>query len=202
MGHVREDVFTIVVLVTMITMFLTPFLASNRMAWRLMSLHPLRRRSDEVEPTTSGHVLLIGCGDNGMPLLETLLGGPRPVLVIDDDAAVIESLREGDVPCIRGDGSDFDVLRRAGAERADVIISTMRRPRDSLHLLDRVTGVPVLVRVFDDADAEAIRRHGGIPISYAEAAADDFSDWLDQAVRFGLLQERRTRPRSRRSGRP
>jgi Trk K+ transport system NAD-binding subunit len=124
-----------------------------------------------------------------------LLAAGKPVMVVDDDPAVIEALREGEIPCIRGDGSDFGVLRRAGAQTAAIIISTMRRPRDSLHLLGQVRGTPILVRVFDDADADSIRRNGGIPISYAEAASEDFLLWLDQAAAFGLPNERRTRPR-------
>jgi Kef-type K+ transport system membrane component KefB len=193
-GHLSEAVVTIIVLVTMLTMFLTPILATNRMTWRLMALHPLRRRGAAVE-SPSGHVLLLGCGDNGMPLLETLLSSGRDVVVVDDDPVVIATLREGDIPCIRGDGSDFEILRRAGAEQAEIIVSTMRRPRDSLHLLRRVQRTPVLVRVFDDGDAERVRRRGGIPISYAEAATDDFLAWLDQAEAVGLGAERRKRPR-------
>ncbi|MEX2569819.1 MAG: cation:proton antiporter [Gemmatimonadota bacterium] len=193
-GHLRDEVLTIVLITTMVTMFLTPFLATNRMTWRLMRYHPLRRREPLIDPP-EGHVLLLGCGDNGLPLLETLMTAGHDVLVVDDDPAVIEALREGDVRCIRGDGSDFEVLRRAGADRARAIISTMRRPRDSMHLLGQVSDVPVFVRVFDDIDAERIRRRGGIPISYAEAATDDFLSWLDQATEFGLSRERRRRPR-------
>ena len=44
---------------------------------------------------------------------------------------IIEELRRGDVPCIRGDASDPEVLRSAGAERAQLISSTIRRPRES-----------------------------------------------------------------------
>ncbi|MEX2583227.1 MAG: cation:proton antiporter [Gemmatimonadota bacterium] len=193
-GHVREEVLTIVAIVTMVTMFLTPFIATNRMTWRLMSLHPLRSRHGLAQPR-SGHMLLLGCGDTGMPILETLVTAGHEVVVVDDDPAVIEALRDGEIPCIRGDGSDFDVLRMAGAEQAAVIISTMRRPRDSLHLLTRVRDIPVLVRVFDEEDARRIRQHGGIPISYADAAADDFLAWLEQATEFGLTEERRQRPR-------
>ena len=193
-GDLEERLLTIVILVTTLTMFLTPILATNRMTWRLMAYHPLRRRAPIANPPRD-HILLVGCGENGLPLLETLLASGHSVFVIDDDAAVIESLREGDVPCIRGDGSDFDVLSQAGAAEAKAIVSTMRRPRDSVHLLRRARGVPVLVRVFDKSDAERIRRHGGIPISYADAAIEDFLEWLEQANTYGLRQERRQRPR-------
>jgi Kef-type K+ transport system membrane component KefB len=193
-GHLTESILTITVIVTIVTMFTTPFLSTNRVTWRLMAMHPLRRRGPEVSPMRD-HVLLIGCGENGMPLLETLLSYGRQVLVVDDDPVVIAALQEGEVSCIRGDGSDYRVLKQASARDARVIISTMRRPSDSLHVIRRARGVPVLVRVFEDEDAERIRRHGGIPISYAAAASEDFLAWLDQAADYGLTRERRTRPR-------
>jgi Kef-type K+ transport system membrane component KefB len=195
MGHVDEGIFTIVALVTVGTMMLTPFVATDRVTWRLMALHPLRHRSGAAPPMEN-HVLLLGCGDNGMPLLETLLSSGHDVLVVDDDPAVIARLREGDVACIRGDGSDFEVLRAAHAREAAVIVSTMRRPADNGTLLDYVNGVPVLVRVFDPEDAEMIRGKGGTPILYSQAAAEDFLRWLDQAELIGVANERRVRPRS------
>jgi Kef-type K+ transport system membrane component KefB len=199
LGHVTESILTITVVVTIVTMFLTPFLTSNRVVWGLMRFHPTRRQGTR-SGTHSGHVLLIGCGETGMPLLETLLTSGRRVVVVDDDPVVVAALREGEVTTIRGDGSDFEVLDRAGARNAEIIISTIRRPRDSLHIIRRARGVPVLVRVFEDEDVERIRRHGGIPISYAEAASDDFLAWLEQATEYGLDRERRARPRTSSTG--
>lgn len=194
LGHVGEEIFTLITLVTVATMMLTPFLATDRVTWRLMALHPLRHKM-RIERPMAGHVLLLGCGDNGMPLLETLLIAGHEVLVIDDDPAVIARLLEGEVPCIRGDGSDLDVLRASNARGARIIISTMRRPMDNRALLEHVDSVPVLVRVFHTADAEQIRELGGTPILYSRAAADDFFHWLGQAEQVGLDRERRVRPR-------
>jgi monovalent cation:H+ antiporter-2, CPA2 family len=176
-------------------MILTPILATDRMTWRLMRYHPLRKEPSQEEPMRE-HILLLGCGDNGMPLLETLITSGNDVLVVDDDPTVIERLREGDVRAIRGDGSDFDILRSASARDARLIISTMRRPKDNFGMLKYVEGVPVLVRVFDPIEAEEIRSRGGTPIIYSEAAAQDFLQWLDQAEEVGIERERRIRPRT------
>jgi len=194
LGHLVPEIFSVVALVTVMTMVLTPFLATDAMTWRLMRFHPVRMRR-EPGTTPTGHVLLLGCGDNGMPLLETLLTAGHEVVVVDDDPAVIDRLAEGDVTAIRGDGSDYDVLRRAGAEEARVVISTMRRVRDAELVVRRLPNVPVLVRVFDDADGRRVEELGGIAVRYADAAADDFSRWLDQAEEVGLQNERRLRPR-------
>jgi monovalent cation:H+ antiporter-2, CPA2 family len=112
LGHVDPQIFTVIALVTVSTMILTPFVATDRVTWRLMALHPLRQQAQGSRPMRD-HIVLLGCGDNGMPLLETLLAAGYEVLVVDDDPAVIENLQEGDIPCIRGDGSDFEVLRTA-----------------------------------------------------------------------------------------
>jgi Kef-type K+ transport system membrane component KefB len=194
LGHVDPEIFTIIALVTVSTMMLTPFIATNRMTWRLMALHPLRQQT-LIRERPSNHVLLLGCGDNGLPLLETLITSGNEVLVVDDDPAVIENLQEGDIPCIRGDGADFEVLETANAVEAKVIVSTMRRVQDNLAMLRAVKGTPALVRVFDPSDAERIEAAGGTPVVYSRAAAADLLQWLDQAETVGVRQERRVRPR-------
>lgn len=193
-GHLEPEIFSIVALITVVTMILTPFLSTDRVAWRLMRMHPLRKHQDVQ--AASGHVLLLGCGENGMPLLETLLSSGHEVVVVDDDPTVIERLDEGEVMTIRGDGSDYDVLRAAGARDARVIVCTLRRFKDSAAVVRYARGVPVLVRVFGADDGDRIRELGGTPVQYADAAADDFFRWLDEAEEVGLHRERRVRSRA------
>lgn len=177
LGHIAAEVFTVIALATVLTMMLTPFLATDRMTWRLMRLHPLRVRG-EVEPP-GGHVLLLGCGEHTMPLLETLLTVGHDVVVVDDDPAVIESLARAEVAAIRGDASDPAVLARAGVGRARIVISTVRRPMDNQTVIAEAGNAPVLVRVFDPGTAERIRALGGVPVVYSEAAAEDFLAWFE-----------------------
>ena len=181
LAQITQEVFTTLALVTVATMVLTPFLATERVVRWLLRLHPLTRVA-RAEGKPEGHVLLLGCGSGGMPLLETLLAAGEEVVVIEDDPEVVERLREGDVACIRGDAADPEVLRAAGADRARLISSTVRRPRDNLRLLESVEDVPVLVRVFDDEDARWVAEHGGIPVAYSEAAAEEFIRWYESGA--------------------
>lgn len=167
----------LVTAVTVVTMVLPPFLATEPVIHRLLRLHPLRREEPGAGPPER-HVLLLGCGSGGMPLLETLLAGGATVVVVVDDPEVIERLRQGDVRCSRGDAADPDVLRRAGADRARLVSSTVRRPRDNERLFEVARGIPVLVRVFDEADAAWVRERGAVPIVYSEAAEEDFIRWF------------------------
>jgi Trk K+ transport system NAD-binding subunit len=163
----------------MITMMLTPLLATDRLVWWLVHRYPARR-TDPSRLPAGGHVLLLGSGTTGMPLLETLLAAGHDVMVVDDDPAVIGRLSAADVPFIQGDASDAKVLHEARADRARVISSTIRRPEDNSILLSFARGVPVIVRVFDEEDAEWVRRDGGIPVLYSEAAADGLLKWYDR----------------------
>jgi CPA2 family monovalent cation:H+ antiporter-2 len=176
-GDVGPNVFTIIALVTVITMVLTPFLTGDRVLWRLLRWHP--GRQETPPPKLANHVVLLGTGTTGMPLLETLLSAGSNVIVVDDDPAVITQFRGGDVLAIRGDASDVHVLEHASATQARVISSTIRRPADNRRLLEYAQGVPVLVRVFEEEDAHWIEAMGGTPIVYSKAAAEGLLRWYD-----------------------
>lgn len=184
-GQIGPNVFTVIALVTLITMMATPFLANDAVVWRLMRYYPLRREGD-IPPPAGGHVLLLGSGSTGFPLMETLLASGHDVVVVDDDPAVIEQLREAEVPTIRGDATDIQVLREARAKEARIITSTIRRPEDNRRLLEHARGVPVLVRVFDEEDARWVEEMGGIPVLYSEAAAAAMLRWYDREREYGF----------------
>lgn len=177
-GHLDDGTMAVIALFTVITMILTPLIATDRVAWRLMRWHPSSRRPDTGE-RPADHVLLVGCGETTMPLLDQLVQSGQRVAVIDDDPVVIEKLHRRGIPAFRGDGADFFVLRSAGARSAKAIVSTMRRVRDNQRLLEFVKSVPVLVRVFSPEHAEAVRSRGGTPILDAHAAAADLVTWLE-----------------------
>ena len=177
-GDLNQGTFTVITLLTVGTMLLTPILATDRVAWWLMRGNPARRRLQNEEIPT-GHVLLLGAGSTGMPVLETLVIAGVEAVVVDDDPAVLAGLRDSGIRTLRGDGADRVVLRRAGADRARVVISTLRRARDNGALLEIARGVPTLVRVFEAADAHWVRERGGIPVLYSEATADALMEWFD-----------------------
>jgi CPA2 family monovalent cation:H+ antiporter-2 len=179
-GDIDRGTFTVITLVTVLTMLLTPLLATDRVAWWLVRWHPATRRPPEPV-AGSGHVLLLGAGSTGMQLLEDLVIAGADVVVVDDDPAVLARLQDAGVHTVRGDAADREVLRRAAADRARVVVSTIRRPRDNRALLKVAPGVPALVRVFDEGDARWVRHRGGTPVLYTEASAEAVLDWLEES---------------------
>jgi FlaA1/EpsC-like NDP-sugar epimerase len=177
-GVLGQDVLSTIILVTAITMLLTPTITTPRVIWWLMRKHPSPYQSVRAPECPERHILLLGMGPHAIALLETLLFAGYEVFVVDDDPALIEELAGNEVPCLRGDASDPQVLERAGIDRARVAISMIRRPSDNKAILRQAGPTPVIVRVFEDEDRHMVERAGGIAISFSEAAADGFFQWL------------------------
>lgn len=179
-GQIGGEVFSVIVLTTVFTMMATPLLTSRMVVWELLRWHP-SRRSGALPSVPSTHVLVLGGGESARPLLRLLRESEYEVVVVDEDPAVVEHLREEGVTCVRGDGGDLSVLLEAGAAQARVIVSTLRDPTSLGPLLDYVSDtVPVLVRVFEDHEADWVEARGGRPIPFAHAAADAFMAWFEQ----------------------
>jgi len=69
-------------------------------------------------------VLIIGAGEVGASIAKRLSLEGQDVTVIDPDRTKLEYLQTlADVNTIEGDGTDIDILRQAGLEKASLIIS-------------------------------------------------------------------------------
>jgi len=157
-------------------MLLTRAITHERFVDLLLRFYPVPPPGSAAP--AGGHVVIVGAGSTGMPLVETVLASGLDVVVIDDDPEVVRRLREADIPAIRGDAARPHVLDQAGVTTARAVSSTMRRPQDNRALLQRAGGVPVIVRVFEDRDADWVRALGGTPVLYSEAAAGNLLRWF------------------------
>ena len=187
-GHLTQGDFTVIAMVTVVTMMLTPLLATDAVTWRLLHISPSRVREAPHLPEKD-HVVLLGCGSHGMALLEQLVVAPRPVLVVDDDPGTVAWLQEGGIPVVRGDASDPQVVERAGIPHARAVISTVGRVEDNGPVLERAGDVPVFVRAFDEADADWVRARGGRPILFSEGTAAEFLAWFTGTGRYAPEEE-------------
>jgi Kef-type K+ transport system membrane component KefB len=177
LGHMSQETFSVLALTTVMTMTMTPILGRETVANFLLPFHPLRKKSKPVE-TPKGHILILGFGSAGMWTVKPLLAQGENVVVVDDDAAVCRVLARKNIAFIRGDGAEEEVLIKAGARDAKLVIASMRRVGDALTVLRHVRGVPVVARVFELEDERRVKAAGGIPVMNSEAAADTFMAWL------------------------
>ena len=68
--------------------------------------------------------VIVGCGRVGAALAEAFDNGGHQVVILDTSTRAFDRLSaEFTGQAIRGDGTDEDVLRKAGAEGADVLLA-------------------------------------------------------------------------------
>jgi trk system potassium uptake protein TrkA len=69
-------------------------------------------------------IIIIGAGQVGGTLAENLVGEKNEITIIDSDLAILETLQNRlDLQVVCGIGSHPDVLKKAGAEDADMLIA-------------------------------------------------------------------------------
>jgi CPA2 family monovalent cation:H+ antiporter-2 len=178
-GQVSHEAVTIIALVAVITMTLTPLLATDRIARWLLGFHPLRRLM-KTESELRDHVVVLGYGTSGRWVIRPLVQSGLRMVIVDQDAVIIAQLRSEGHECIRGDASDEKVLQLAGADRARFILVSLDQVGEIVKIIEHVGGkVPVFARTFEIAAAKKIEAAGGIPILNSTAAADRFMSWFE-----------------------
>lgn len=85
----------------------------------------------------NGHVIVCGYGRNGRQAAQTLKVHGEPFVVIERDPGLIERnlAEQPELIYLQGDGTDDDVLRRAGIDRAKALISALPTDADNVFIV-------------------------------------------------------------------
>ncbi len=79
------------------------------------------------------YVIIVGAGKVGYHLGNLLISGGHEVMLIEEDRSKVDVLSlEFHDSIMLGDGSTVEVLKEAGANRADVIVATTGNDEDNL----------------------------------------------------------------------
>ncbi len=71
------------------------------------------------------YIIIIGCGRVGSRLAQLLSAAENDVVIIDTESTKLKEVGSGfDGITIIGDGTDQDIMKKAGASRADVFVAT------------------------------------------------------------------------------
>ena len=183
-GLIPARLFSMIVLITVSTMTLTPFIARKSVSRLLMKLHPRYRRGEVDCSNYTNHAVLLGFGRAGAKTLQILKEKKIGIIVIEEDAAVIRKLIAKGITCIQGSSSNKALLKRANCKQARMVICAMKHSEDAYLVLDYLKGTPVkvIVNTFEHSEADNIRQAGGHPIRTALPSAHRFIEWLDANV--------------------
>ena len=83
------------------------------------------------------HVVICGYGRNGQQAAHTLKVHGMPYVVIESDENLIARMltEHPEVLFVEGDGTDDDVLKRAGVEKAQALITTLPEDADNVYIV-------------------------------------------------------------------
>jgi len=122
-GLITGDVFQTFINTSILTMIATPFImqAAPWVTSKLPAIAPEPVEKGNICSLT-GHTIISGYGLNGQNLAKTLRATHIPYVVLEVNADTIRRARAGGEPIIYGDITRKDVLLRAGADCAKVIV--------------------------------------------------------------------------------
>ncbi|MDA8234250.1 MAG: NAD-binding protein [Clostridia bacterium] len=112
------------------------------------------------------HVLVVGCGRIGARLAEDLANNGHEVVIIDPDPQSVYRLSwnfKGKF--LVGNGSDEDVLKEAGVERADVLTAVTDKDNTNImvcQIAQRLFKVPKVIARVNDPDSTQIFHQLGL----------------------------------------
>jgi len=98
-------------------------------------------RSFGSDKDFENHVVVAGYGRVGQTLARMLCFQDRPILVIDNNEAVLQSLRERQIPYLFGDASSSLVLEKAKLSRAAAMAIALPDPVATRLTLDRALSI-------------------------------------------------------------
>ena len=109
----------------------TAFLIEGDLA-RFWQMRIDQSRIDDL----SNHYIVCGAGVTGSVILEELVQTQHGVVAIDLDEGILTDVRaQHSVPCLFGDATDEEVLKRAGIERAQGLAAALPNDRDNIFLI-------------------------------------------------------------------
>lgn len=200
---VPEPTAQFMLIVVSLTMFLTPGMARlGRWVGARMSATTPADAQTERAGEASGHVIIIGYGRTGQLVGDLVSRQMLPFIALDLDVERVRRCQAEGLPVYHGDASREAILRSVGVkESVAVVICTDDAdvPGRVLALCRKLApGVPVLVRVHDDAHSREMLSAGATRVvpEVLEAGLELAQITLETAgipapVAHGLIESRR-----------
>jgi len=149
LGHVSKSIFTLTILVAIITMVITSYFIkfdSNIYSKFKRILKPFDRFTkgyEELGYLPKKKVDVIMCGHNriGYSISRTIRKLRKKLLVADYNPEIIKMLIKKRISCLYGDVSDIELLERLPFKEAKMIISTIPSSKVNKLVIEKVKEV-------------------------------------------------------------
>jgi Kef-type K+ transport system membrane component KefB/Trk K+ transport system NAD-binding subunit len=171
LGHLSQDLFSLVVVVTLISIILTSyFIKYDNSIYKLLkkplkifdkfSTEGLEYFPSKVKPE------IILCGQNriGYSVLENLKKDKEKVLIIDFNPEIITRMAKEGYHCLYGDVTDEEIIERMDLKHISILISTVPGLQANLLLIKKVKQenkrAKVIVNASSIEDSLTLYKHG------------------------------------------
>ena len=163
-GIIDEPVGQYMLIVTAVSMALTPFLADLG-AWLKKRIEdrvgaePIQASEDEARGL-EGHVIIAGYGRVGQTVAKMLMDLKHPYMALDLNVPRTRDCRARGEPVYYGDAARVDVLQRAGADAAGAVVITLDNFAAASRAVEttrkRWPGLPIFVRAWDMSHSDEL----------------------------------------------
>jgi trk system potassium uptake protein TrkA len=135
-------------------------------------------------------IVIVGCGRVGSTLAENLDAAGHEVTILDIKTAAFDRLPETfKGAAVRGDGTDEEVLRRAGADGADIFLSLTEGDNRNIMAAQVATeslGIrQVIAKVNDPVRAAAYAELGVVTLCRTNIMVDSVAKFLELPMQTG-----------------
>ena len=152
----------------LISILANPFLFSWLDGWQARQANRAERdkpaKPDVVPIDIQGHAIVVGYGRVGAQLAALLHHRDVPVVVVEDDAHLVEDAREAGFPAVRGNVANVRVMQEAAPERAALAVFAIPHALEAGETIERLKklnpGITVLARAHSDGEVQHLIAHG------------------------------------------
>jgi len=171
LGHLSEDLFSLVVIMALFTITLTSYFIQYEYAVYRFLRFPLRvfdifptkgvgTLPKEIKPT----IILCGYNRIGYSILRDLEKVRDKVLIVDYNPEIIAALAAEGHYCLYGDVADEEIVDRMNLRNITLLISTVPELKDNIYLIQRLKSVNkkarIIVTASDIDETLALYNHG------------------------------------------
>jgi voltage-gated potassium channel len=162
-----------------------------------------RRRRKTLEKIDN-HCIICGFGRMGRSLANDLLARGAAMVVIDQDADMVERCHQLGIPAILGNAADERVLQEAGIERAGSLVAAANSDAENVFIVLTASGLkpglPIIARCNSEASIPKLEKAGASSVISPYAIAGRrigqmltrprITSFLDGILEFGGEQMR------------
>lgn len=150
-----------------ITVYFASYLTAFLVEGELNNILSHRRMNKEIEKLKQ-HLILVGGGQTAFYAVQELLAANKPFVVIEKGPAAFAYLQEhfqnSHLLGLIGDATNDDVLKEAGLERAEGLITTLPDDRDNLFVTISARGINpgirIIAKIVHQSTADKMRMAG------------------------------------------